>query len=214
VVSIETDRGARLAEGLVKQLTGGDPVRARLLYSNSFEFHPEFKLFLAANDRPRTRDDDDAIWRRIVELPFAHTVPEGERDPAVRLELSDPAKSGAAILAWAVEGCLDWQRNGLVVPEVVKASTEAYRESQNPLSEFIQERCVLEADAWTPSANLLAAYEAWAQSQGTRRLLGPKSFGDKLRALGLEPGRHCPRPGAPQARGWVGVRLIGQTEDV
>jgi len=122
VVSVETDEGARLAEGLIKQLTGGDRVRARRLYANSIEFLPQFKLFLAANDRPKARDDDDALWERILEVPFPHSIPRSERDPDVKTVLCDPSESGAAILAWAVTGCLAWQRDGLQVPQAVELS--------------------------------------------------------------------------------------------
>ncbi len=204
VVSVETDEGARLAEGLVKQLTGGDRIRARRLYSNSIEFRPEFKLFLAANDRPKARDDDDALWERILEVPFPFGIPKADRDPAVKEKLCDPAQSGAAILAWAVRGCLSWQRDGLQVPAVVEASTAAYRDDMNPLSDFIDECCLVEPDAWCASADLLETYRQWAQEQGLRHTLTGKQVGAKLRAMGCQDTRQ----GQPQKRGWRGIGLL------
>lgn len=204
VVSVETDEGARLAEGLVKQLTGGDRIRARRLYSNSVEFLPQFKLFLAANDRPKARDDDDALWERILEVPFPFGIPKADRDPAVKEKLCDPAQSGAAILAWAVRGCLSWQREGLQVPAVVEASTAAYRDSMNPLSDFIAECCLVEPDAWCASADLLETYRQWAQEQGLRHTLTGKQVGEKLRAMGCQDTRQ----GQPQKRGWRGIGLL------
>ena len=204
VVSIETDDGARLAEGLIKQLTGGDRVRARRLYANSFEFLPQFKLFLAANDRPKARDDDDALWERILEVPFPNTIPREERNPEVKEALCDPARSGAAILAWAVSGCLAWQRDGLQVPEVVELSTAAYRDSMNPLGDFIGERCILAPEAWVPSAALFDAYRTWAQEQGLRHTMTAKQVGEKLRGMGCEQ----ERAGQPQQRGWRGIGLL------
>jgi len=88
VSSIEVDEGKRLAEGMVKELTGGDSVTARFLYKEHFEFKPQFKLWLIANHQPRVRDDDEAIWRRIRVIPFAHSVPKDGRDPAVKAERS------------------------------------------------------------------------------------------------------------------------------
>ena len=79
VASIEVDEGKKLAEGLVKMLTGGDTVTARKLYQEAFEFRPTFKLWLAANHTPRVREDDEAMWRRILTVPFIHTVPKGQR---------------------------------------------------------------------------------------------------------------------------------------
>jgi putative DNA primase/helicase len=208
VVSIETDEGARLAEGLVKQLTGGDRVRARRLYANSFEFVPQFKLFLAANDRPKARDDDDALWERILEVPFPFSIPKADRDPAVKETLCDPAKSGAAILAWMIDGCLAWQRDGLQVPSVVEASTTAYRGAMNPLADFLDERCIVDPDVWASSADLFNAYREWAQEQGLRHTLAQKAFGEKLRAIGCEQRQE----GVARTRGWSGIALLSERE--
>jgi P4 family phage/plasmid primase-like protien len=106
VVSIEVDEGKKLAEGLVKLVTGSDTVRARFLYHESFEFTPAFKLWLAANHAPRVKDDDTAMWRRILRIPFDHPIPREKRQPFVKATLRNPAISGPAILAWAVEGAL------------------------------------------------------------------------------------------------------------
>lgn len=99
VMSIEVDQGEKLAEGLVNTLTGGDPVRARFLFQESFEFEPSFTLWLAANNRPRVRHDSDASWRRIVQVSFDQQIPEAERDPGVKAMLCDPAVAGPAVLA-------------------------------------------------------------------------------------------------------------------
>jgi len=208
VVSVETDEGARLAEGLIKQLTGGDRVRARRLYANSIEFLPQFKLFLAANDRPKARDDDDALWERILEVPFPHSIPREERDPDVKTVLCDPSESGAAILAWAVTGCLEWQRDGLQVPQAVELSTASYRESMNPLGEFLAECCILTPEAWTPSAAIMEAYRQWAQGANVRYPLTAKAVGDKLRALGCEQEQR----GSGRTRGWRGIGLLTERE--
>ena len=116
VVSIEVDEGKALAEGLVKMLTGGDTVAARFLYRETFEFLPVFKLWLAANTRPRASADDGAIWRRILQVPFAAVIPEAERDERVKITLRTSPEVQTAILAWAVQGCLEWQQAGLAAP--------------------------------------------------------------------------------------------------
>ena len=81
VSAVETESGRRLAEGLVKQMTGGDRMTARFLHHEFFEFQPTFKLWLAVNHKPRITGSDHAIWRRIRLIPFTLTVPESERDP-------------------------------------------------------------------------------------------------------------------------------------
>ena len=123
-------------------------------YREFFEFVPKFKLWLVANHAPGVDADDDPMWRRIRLLPFDHVVPEEERDPQVKAMLRDPAVAGPAILAWAVEGCLRWQCDGLGTPAIVRATTGAYRESMDLLGHFVDEHCVLDSGVWTSAADL------------------------------------------------------------
>jgi putative DNA primase/helicase len=208
VISIETDKGSRLAEGLVKQLTGGDTIAARKLYQESFEFKPQFKLIFCANDAPRVRDDDAGLWRRVLTVPFNNSIPKSRRDPALKSDLCDPALSGPAILAWMVEGCLRWQREGLQIPDAVTRATDGYRESQNPLKEFIDDCCELNPEYWTASSDLSTAYEMWSKESG-ETCLKSKAFSAPLGRLGLTTARR----GTPQVRGWSGVRLLDTYDD-
>jgi len=186
VISIEVDEGQKLAEGVVKTLTGGDTVCARFLYKEHFEFTPRFKLWLAANDAPRVRDSDTAMWRRILRVPFEHVIPKEKRDPKVKATLKDPKKAGSAILAWMVQGAMKWQQKGLQVPQIVEESTEEYRESQDPLKEFFDDECEFAADAFVPVKELRAAYEQWTKDIGSRYPLGPREFNKRLNAKGCE----------------------------
>jgi putative DNA primase/helicase len=203
VASIEVDKGRRLAEGLVKQLTGGDTVHARFLYHEGFSFKPAFKLWLSANDAPRASDDDSALWRRILRVPFEHSIPGSERDPSVKARLTDPAIAGAAILAWAVEGCRDWQVLGLRVPERVKAATESYRQEQDPLKDFFSERCIFMPKAETKASELWRAYRDWAAENGERWPVTRQDFVKRLTARGC-----VERRGAKGVRFWRGVGLL------
>jgi putative DNA primase/helicase len=187
VASIEVDEGKKLAEGLIKMLTGGDVVRARFLYQEARQYRPQFKLWMAANHAPQVKDDDAAMWRRILRVPFDHTVPAERRDPTLKARLRDPAISGPAILAWAVEGCLKWQKDGLRVPEVVKKSTESYQRDMDPLRQFIEDCCTVDEDAWITSQNLRATYENWARENGERNILNNRGFTDRLRLRGCVP---------------------------
>jgi putative DNA primase/helicase len=145
VVSSEVRKGVRISEGLIKQLTGGDRLTAHRKYEHQFDFVPRCKLMVAANYRPQVRDDDSAIWRRIVEVPFTQSIPNP--DPAIKATLTDPSKAGPAILAWAVQGATDWFAGGLQRPNAIKESTAAYRAAMNPLADFFRERCVFEKRA-------------------------------------------------------------------
>lgn len=149
VSSIEVDEGSRLAGGLVKMLTGRDTVTARFLYSESFEFAPTFTIWLVANHTPRVNPEDGAMWRRILLVPFTHTVPPDMVDPKVKVALTDPKVAGSTVLAWIVKGCLRWREDGLQVPESVRAATAAYRRDQDPLADFVDE-CLV----FAPSSRL------------------------------------------------------------
>ncbi|MDP8899632.1 MAG: phage/plasmid primase, P4 family [Actinomycetota bacterium] len=184
VVSIEVDEGKRLAEGLIKMITGGDTVTARFLYREAFEFVPQFKLTLAANHAPHVRDDDEAMWRRILRVPFENVIPKGERDPEVKRTLRDPKASGPAILAWAVRGCMEWQREGLGVPKVVEEATEGYREDMDPLKDFLEAYCVVGPGVWCYAGELREAYETWARESGEHRLIKGREWGERLRTHG------------------------------
>jgi putative DNA primase/helicase len=162
VSTVETEDGKKLAEGLVKQLTGGDAIVARFLYKDEFEFVPQFKLFLATNHKPTIRSTDYAIWRRIRLIPFVVQIPETQRIKNLALKLV--REEGSAILAWFVQGCLDWQGMGLCDPPEVKAATTDYRKQQDLLEPFIQDCCEMVPNAETK--DLYRAYAAWADSNG------------------------------------------------
>jgi len=180
VVSIEVEEGRKLAEALVKSITGGDTITARHLYRDFFEFTPQCKLWLAANDAPRVSDTDTGLWRRILRVPFEHTIPKAERDPVVKTVLRDPQFAGPAILTWIVQGCLRWQREGLIVPESVEEATEEYRQEQDPLRDFLAEEVTFAPWYYVPVAELRARYEQWAKENGLRYTLSPREFNRRL----------------------------------
>jgi putative DNA primase/helicase len=206
VCSIEVDQGKRLAEGLVKTLTGGDTITARRLYQESFEFRPAFTLWLAANHAPAVRDDDEAMWRRILRVPFEHPVPRERRDSQVKVDLQNPDYGGPAILAWAVKGCLSWQAKGsLDVPDSVRAATQAYRDDMDPLGPWLEDRCVIGPGCWTASASLRRDYEDWATENGEAHTVGRKRFTEGLKAHGAIP--KAGYAAGKNERGWQGIGL-------
>jgi putative DNA primase/helicase len=202
VTCSEAPPGRALDERLVKQLTGGDKMSARFLYREFFEFLPQFTPWMATNHRPTVRDDDDAIWRRLIEVPFTVEIPEDERDPAVKAFLRNPSKGGPAVLAWTVDGCVAWQREGLRRPQCVREATAAYRGEMSAVSDFLEECCELAADSWTAAKAITQAHQGWSWEQGYRYPLGPQRLAQALRSRGLTPRK---RSGV---RGWDGIRLV------
>lgn len=185
VVSIESEEGRRLAESLVKQLTGGDKIKARRMREDFWEFSPSHKLWLATNHKPRVRGTDIAIWSRLKLIPFAVTFPEDKQDKQLAKKLLAELPG---ILRWAVEGCLTWQRDGLRVPEEVKAATESYRQEQDVLAAFLNECCIINPLAKVAARNLYKAYVNWCEENGEHPL-AQRNFGMRLAERGFESQR-------------------------
>lgn len=197
VAAVEAGEGQRLAEGLVKQLTGGDTVSARMLYSEYFEFRPQFKLWLAANHKPVIRGTDTAIWRRIRLVPFTVTITEAERDPELPAKLRVELPG---ILHWAVEGCLAWQREGLGAPPAVCTATASYRLEMDVLGAFLEECCELGPALRAPATPLYEAYRHWCDRSGERAVT-QRAFGTAL----LERDFHSVKSSTYV---WHGLRLL------
>ena len=185
VKAIETDEGHALAESLVKQMTGGDMLSARFMRGEWFDFKPTFKLWLAANHLPTIRGNDDGIWRRIRYIPFEVQIPEAERDN----HLGDKLMAEyPGILAWAVQGCLQWQRQGLRPPEKVTRATSQYRSAMDRFSAFLDDCCVLHPNATVSAKRLRKVYEDWCTENGER----PRSaswVGQQLQRRRIESSR-------------------------
>jgi len=182
VTAVETGKGRRLAENLVKQMTGGDRMKGRFMRQDFFEFDATYKLWLATNHKPKICGTDYAIWRRIRLIPFEVTIPEDERDPKLAARLIAEELSG--ILAWTVQGCLAWQEKGLKPPEKVRAATEAYRKEMDVLAGFLEECCLVSKSAEARASALYKAYEGWCE-ENEESPETQNEFGSRLTERGL-----------------------------
>jgi putative DNA primase/helicase len=198
VTTVEVEDGRRMAESLVKELTGGDPITVKFLYKEFFTYTPVFKIFLAANHKPVIRGQDNGIWRRIRLIPFTAHIEDAEKDPNLGDKLWEER---AGILAWAVCGCMEWQVHGLQAPDVVKDATQEYRNEMDVLASFLEEICILESDAAVSRAALFRAYGTWCE-QNKERAYTQRAFAIKLNERGF--GTHMDGNGV---RMWCGVKL-------
>lgn len=201
VASIEVEDGRRLAESLVKQLTGGDRVKARRMRQDFWEFSPTHKVFMAVNHKPEVRGTDNAIWRRIRLIPFTKTIPPAEQDKKLpeRLRAELPG-----ILAWAVEGCAEWQREGLHAPDEVRRATGEYRSEMDVIGAFLRDECEIGLDYKASFKAVYDRYEEWCEEGGekpeTRR---------KFNARLKERGRFTDRRSGPGGSyEWHGLQLL------
>lgn len=206
VTSVEVRKGARWDEALVKRVTGGDEITAAAKYEGEITFRPSFTLLLAANDAPRARDDDAGMWARMRRLPLTAVIPPEKQDPTVKIRLREP-EHASAVLAWAVAGCLDYQREGFGKCAAVERSTADYRAEMDQLGMFLAESCAFEAGARVTRKALRDAYEAWCRENGIRVPLGSKDFAARLRD------RDCTDKKVTGQRIWLGVRLLDPDEE-
>ncbi|PHC37061.1 DNA primase [Bacillus pseudomycoides] len=185
VSAIESEEGEKLSESFVKQITGGEPVLARFLRQEYFEFVPEFKVFFTTNHKPVIGGLDEGIWRRVKLIPFNLNLPAHKRDKRLpeKLSLEMPG-----ILNWAIEGCMKWQQGRLKEPKVVAEATGQYKEDMDILAPFLDEVCYIdepENEAIKIEAKeLYNVYDNWCFKAGERSL-GNRSFYRMLETKGF-----------------------------
>lgn len=163
VSAIESEDGEVLSEAFVKQITGGEPVLARFLRQEYFEYIPEFKVFFTTNHKPVIKGTDEGIWRRIKLVPFNLQLPKHKRDLKLseKLSLEMPG-----VLNWAIEGCLKWQKMGLNEPRKVSKATGDYKEEMDIIGPFLYERCHIDAEQKISAKELYEVYSNWCYQNG------------------------------------------------
>ena len=198
VAAIESNPNRQLDEALIKQITGGDRITARFLYAEFSEYTPRFKLWFVANHAPRLRSTDDALWRRVVVLPFDAAIPREQRD----LELLSALQTELpGIFAWAVRGCRSWRKHGLQTPNRVLDATRRYRKEVDHVRRFIQECIEPSEGIVTRSKILYERYERWCSETGEHSV-SMKALANRLNEAGYTRTRI---PGG--SRAWRGVKL-------
>jgi putative DNA primase/helicase len=203
VTAVEPEEGRQWAESKIKMLTGGDPVPARLMRQDFFTFTPQFKLIIAGNHKPGLRSVDEALRRRFRLLPFTVTVPVSERDAELADKLCDER---GGILQWMIEGCLLWQKEGLLVPDTVRVATDGYLDGEDLFSQWIEDGCEKEGSQWTSVTDLFGNWILWCETN--REYVGTKKrFSENLQNHGFERDRK--RVEEKLVRGFKGIGLKG-----
>lgn len=202
----EPDEGSELREGLIKSMTGGEPIPARGLYSKTtVEVAPTWVAFMPTNHRPIVKGDDHAIWRRLLPVPFTRNFDQDltlTKDPDRAEKL---AAEAAGILAWCVRGALAYQKDGLQPPGAVRKAREDYKSDMDLLGEWLDECCELGPSNVESNARLWASWEAFAKARGELRFIASaKSLGRRLQSKGFEVVRDT---AGLRGRGLVGLRV-------
>jgi putative DNA primase/helicase len=201
VTTAEPAEGRPIDESMVKQITGGDPIVARFLNKEFFEYVPRFVAWLSMNHLPPIRGTDLGIWRRVRLLPFEVTI----ADTDVDAELPEKLRAEyPGILAWMVHGLLEWLRDGMGVPKAVSDATLLYRQSMDFVEQFLADCCERGPHLSTENGDLYLAYQAWCRRQG-EPALGQGKFTKRLLGKGYVQKRAA-------TRYWEGIKLLEEAK--
>lgn len=189
----ELREGESFNELIIKQFTGGDRVTARFLYQDSFEFRPQFKLWIGTNHDPNTYDD--AMWRRLKKITFGNSVPEERRDPELKAYVRDPDSGGRAVLRWMVEGARKWAESGLKEPQRIKDEVSKYQKEQDRPAMFVLSCTEPLEGAALSVHDLFSMYKLWCAQMNERPARQPqfvRMMESRGLTLGLDTaGRKC-----------------------
>lgn len=169
VTATEPSAGQKWDDKLVKAVTGGDVVSARRLYKSHFTFKPQFKILIAGNHEPELKSVDTALLKRIMITPMNRVVEAPDFNLGRKLE-----GEAAHILRWMLDGCLEWQRIGLSVPVNVQVASDNYAATEDTMTEFLEETCVVgDEEDFTSTTDLFSAWVQWCNrnnaSVGTKK---------------------------------------------
>lgn len=186
VTGVESNAAERLDEAKVKRLTGQDTISVRYLYREFFNFEPTFKIWLACNEKPIIRGTDEAIWRRFRIIPFNASFPESNRDKNLIDELKAEAPG---ILAWIVEGSLEWRKVGLGSCKQIDEAVMEYRGEQDTFAEFLQDHLRQKSGYFITNKEFMESYSEWAKLNGLP-LRDQVSLSKELRKRGYQLGKN------------------------
>jgi len=163
VLASETDFAQVLDEGRIKVCTGEDSMKARFLYHENFTFTPQFKVVLMTNHEPIIEGGDYSIWRRIIKVNFTQSFKGTDVDPDLKDKL---ATEYEGILNWLITGAINWYITGLNIPETVRLSTEAFKEDQDVVGDFIDVCLIRDQTENTTIKDLHQLYSLWCEHIG------------------------------------------------
>jgi len=185
----EMQAGDRLDEQVVKMLAGREPISARFLHQEFFEFTPSFTPWLRTNHKPIITGLDDGIWRRLVLLPFSRKFSDDEKDPALEQKLLDEQD---AILMWMVKGAQLYLQDGIRLSPRMRSELGTYRTESDLLGEFLADQITPDPTGKVPQSLVYSSYRGWCEDCGVRPL-SKKTFTQRLAERGFpesKSGKH------------------------
>ena len=178
----EPKKGARLDDGRIKEITGGDTLTVRKLNRDFFDLVPTFKLTLAFNNKPRIQDDTHGMWSRMRLVPFTVVVPDEKQDHHLLGKLK---AEGPGVLNWALDGFRMWRERGLSAPQAILSATAEYRTESDRIGSFLDAATRPEPEGKIKSTELYACYEGFARAMEFRPV-SQTLFGRELTKRGIK----------------------------
>ena len=161
----EPGKGLLLNAAQVKSMTGNDTLNARFLHENSFDFKPQFKLYINTNYLPLINDVTLFTSGRVVIIPFERHFEEAEQDKSLKALFAKP-ESQSAILNWLLEGYRLLHSEGLKQPSAVQKAIDEYRKDSDKIMQFVEEKLVAKPNEETRTAAVYEAYRLWCEQNG------------------------------------------------
>ena len=209
VTASETNARQRLDEAVIKQVTGGEPITARFLFREYFSYLPQFTVFLSTNHLPNIEGIDRGLWRRLFLIPFTVTIPEPDQDRDLLAKLR---RELPGILAWMVQGCLAWQRQGFDPPVSVQMATAEFHDETDLVGQFILECLTPVAEGWVELQSVYAVYKGWCERNGYTAM-GAQQLSHRLRDHGMTLSKDAPKTHRSRLRGHIiNKAAVSQTQ--
>ena len=215
VIAVETEQGKGWNETRLKNLTGGEPVKARRMRENYWSFSPTHKLWFFGNHRPQLRETGEAMRRRMNLIPFTVTIAQEQINKSMEQNLLGEAQG---ILAKLVAGCVEWQRQGLNPPEKIIAATDKYMEEEDYLKQWFEECIELgtrdNGESGALTAVLYESYSRWMRRSGgypLRQAQFVEELDRRSEKFGIKRAKDKITVGGPQGergRGFLGIKTV------
>ncbi|MEN6637476.1 MAG: phage/plasmid primase, P4 family, partial [Clostridiaceae bacterium] len=159
----EPSKGLLLNAAQVKSMTGNDTLNARFLHENSFDFQPQFKIFMNTNYLPVITDITLFSSGRIMIIPFERHFEENEQDKTLKPLFRKP-ENQSAILNWLLEGHRKLESEGLKMPQSVASATERYQHDSDKIALFLEEEMESNANAEERTSMVYERYQKWCDA--------------------------------------------------
>lgn len=202
----EVKRGQSLDVGLIKRMTGGEPIWHERKFQHGYSINPTHTLWLSGNHEPQIKDTTDSTWDRLIKICCDVRIKADKEIKAYGEKLAD--QYGEAILTWIITGSRNWLERGLNnPPESVQLANAEYRASQDALHDFIEARIRKEPGVNAFGKEVYASFVAYCALDDTEPM-SKRAFNEAMRERGFKD-----RRGTDNLPTWIGITLSTQSTE-